>query len=64
MAHVVVHHGGKGWREGQANRGKGSMIKTAFVCVCVCVFACVSVSEGVRVCVGVWRGVVEGLNNI
>lgn len=26
VADVVVHHGGKGWREGQASRGKEHMI--------------------------------------
>lgn len=28
VADVVVYHGGKGWREGQASRGKERMIKT------------------------------------
>lgn len=29
VADVVVHHGGEGWREGQASRGKERMIKTS-----------------------------------
>lgn len=28
VADVVVHHGGEGWREGQASRGKERMITT------------------------------------
>lgn len=28
MADMVVHHGGEGWREGQASKGKERMIKT------------------------------------
>lgn len=28
VADVVVHHGGEGWGEGQANRGKERMITT------------------------------------
>lgn len=28
VADMVVHHGGEGWREGQASRGKERMITT------------------------------------
>lgn len=28
VADMVVHHGGEGWREGQASRGKRRMITT------------------------------------